>query len=92
MKYRLAKEIMYECRAHYIKVTDDSHAHQGHRGTDRTTDSHFSICVSSDLFVGKSLVLRHKMVYAICQPFFTEGMHALALETLTPEEWSQKYG
>lgn len=51
-------------------------------------DDHFEMQVVSAAFVGKSRVMRHKMVYAALGDHMKAAVHALALQTLTPEEAS----
>ncbi|MBD2328958.1 BolA/IbaG family iron-sulfur metabolism protein [Alkalinema sp. FACHB-956] len=53
--------------------------------------SHFEVTVVSDAFAGKRRVQQHQMVYAaVKQAMATEAIHALALNTFTPEEWAAK--
>jgi stress-induced morphogen len=55
--------------------------------TDRTgTMDHLSVRVVSDLFKGKSLLDRHRMIYqALNEPMKDGRIHALELETETPD-------
>ena len=51
---------------------------------------HFQVLVISPDFEGKSLVEQHQMVYAVLKGAMGDnGIHALALKTLTPDEWSK---
>ncbi|CDM98135.1 MAG: BolA family transcriptional regulator [Limnospira sp. PMC 1291.21] len=51
---------------------------------------HLQAVVVSPLFEGKTLVKQHQMVYkAVKQAMATEAIHALALKTYTPQEWSK---
>lgn len=47
---------------------------------------HLSVRVVSASFLGKSRVARHRMVYAALVEEMKGPIHALQLETLTPEE------
>lgn len=50
---------------------------------------HFQALVVSAAFAGKSLVQQHQMVYgAVKGAMATDDIHALALKTYTPEDWS----
>lgn len=49
-------------------------------------NDHFELKVVSGLFEGKSLVERHRMVYAAVWSATQGEIHALALKTLTPSE------
>jgi len=50
---------------------------------------HFEVTVVSTQFEGRTLVQQHQMVYrAVQQAMSSEAIHALALNTYTPEKWS----
>lgn len=51
---------------------------------------HLQALVISPMFEGKTLVKQHQMVYkAVKEAMATEEIHALALKTYTPQEWSK---
>lgn len=47
---------------------------------------HFEVYVVATAFAGKGLVDRHRMVYAALGDLMKGPVHALALNTVTPEE------
>ncbi|MEW6354434.1 MAG: BolA/IbaG family iron-sulfur metabolism protein [Pseudomonadota bacterium] len=49
--------------------------------------SHFEATVVSDAFEGKTMVARHRMVYATLGDSMQSAIHALSLRTLTNAEW-----
>lgn len=51
---------------------------------------HFSALVVSGAFSGLRPVQRHQRVYAALGELMGGEIHALALETLTPEEWAAR--
>jgi acid stress-induced BolA-like protein IbaG/YrbA len=51
---------------------------------------HFEALVVSRSFSGKGLVERHQLVYASLKGAMADRIHALALKTLTPEEWAPR--
>lgn len=69
-----------------LEITNDSQKHAGHAGHDGSGESHFSVRVVSDAFVGLSRVNRQRAVYALLTEEFAGTLHALALVTQTPEE------
>lgn len=69
-----------------VTVTDDSARHAGHAEAREGGGSHFTVRIVSQKFAGMNRVMRHRSVYALLQPLFDRGLHALALETKTPEE------
>ena len=65
-----------------LEVFDESAAHAGHAGADGTGyGTHFRVRIASPLFVGRSPVARHRLVYDALQDFIGRGLHALAIET-----------
>lgn len=50
---------------------------------------HYQVTVVSSAFAGQSLVKQHQLVYgAVREAMSSEAIHALALKTYTPEDWS----
>jgi BolA protein len=47
---------------------------------------HFSVQVVTPAFAGRSLVERHRLVYAALAPYLAQDMHALVIKALTPAE------
>jgi stress-induced morphogen len=50
---------------------------------------HYEALVVSPAFAGKVQVARHRMVYGALQEAMAQRIHALALTTMTPEEFRQ---
>ena len=68
-----------------LEVLDESAAHAGHAGSNGTDfGTHFRVRITSTMFVGKSAVMRHRLVYDALQDFMDQGLHALAIETHPP--------
>jgi BolA family transcriptional regulator, general stress-responsive regulator len=65
-----------------VQVLDESAAHAGHTGNPDGSGvgTHLRVRVGSPLFVGKSRVAQHRLVYDACQAFLAQGLHALAIE------------
>jgi acid stress-induced BolA-like protein IbaG/YrbA len=51
---------------------------------------HFQAVIVSGAFTGKSRVQRHQLVYKALGDRMREEIHALSMQTLTPEEWKQR--
>lgn len=69
--------------AREVTVEDESALHAGHAGA-ASGGGHFRVTVVSSRFEGKSLVARHRMVYAALASEMQHAIHALTLTTLTP--------
>ncbi|MEN8802345.1 MAG: BolA/IbaG family iron-sulfur metabolism protein [Thiogranum sp.] len=51
---------------------------------------HFEATVVSAGFEGKSMVQQHQIVYGALGDLMQGEVHALALRTLTPEQWKKQ--
>jgi acid stress-induced BolA-like protein IbaG/YrbA len=49
---------------------------------------HFEAVIVCAAFEGKSRVARHQLVYAALGERMREEIHALSMQTLTPEQWA----
>jgi len=70
----------------HLKVIDESHMHNVPDGS----ESHFKVVIVSDNFKDKLPVARHRMVNKALEEELKREIHALALHTLTMEEWFEK--
>ncbi|CAH02745.1 Bol1p [Kluyveromyces lactis] len=78
----------------HFAIFNDSYKHSGHHGIQDAAnkiESHFRLEIVSGLFKGKSLPMRHRMVYGMLNEEFDDGVHALQLTTKTPEEYAKKH-
>jgi acid stress-induced BolA-like protein IbaG/YrbA len=51
---------------------------------------HFEAVIVSPAFRGRSRVQRHQQVYAALGARMGAEIHALSMQTLTPEEWAER--
>jgi len=70
----------------FSEIVNESHMHNVPPGS----ESHFKITVVSDKFNGLRLVKRHQEVYGLFADLMSGPIHALALHTMTAEEWAAK--
>lgn len=73
----------------HLVVEDESALHVGHAGA-ASGGGHFRVLVVADGFRGQSPVARQRAVYAALGDAMKSTIHALALRTLTPEEWERQ--
>lgn len=71
-----------------LMVENESYMHSVPKGS----ETHFRVTVVSTAFEGKSLVQQHAMVYAILKEELKSQVHALAVETSTPDKWLPRTG
>jgi len=50
--------------------------------------NHFQATVVTPAFDGKALVERHQLVYRSLKGAMADRIHALSIQTYTPEEWT----
>ena len=51
---------------------------------------HFEAIIVSAAFTGKRKVQQHQLVYQALGDRMREEIHALSMQTLTPEEWAAR--
>jgi BolA protein len=69
-----------------LEVINESHMHSG-----PATESHYKVVAVSKEFEGKMLIARHRMINAALADELKQ-VHALALHTMTPDEYFEKAG
>lgn len=70
----------------HLIVEDESHLHVNHGNYHPGGGSHFRVTLVSSAFRGCCRVERHKKVYACLDKELKNGVHALCLKALCPEE------
>ncbi|MEM9567684.1 MAG: BolA family protein [Cyanobacteria bacterium P01_E01_bin.34] len=84
----IVRKIEAQLEATVPAIADESHLHVGHAGAGE--GSHFRVVVVSSKFAGLSMVKQHRLVYEVLADEMQSGIHALALQTFTPEQWSNR--
>lgn len=51
---------------------------------------HYRATVIADAFAGKTMIEQHQMVYATLGDAMKGPIHALALDTCTPQQWEKR--
>lgn len=69
-----------------LDVINESHMHSG-----PATESHYKVIAVSSDFEGKMLIARHRMINTALADELQQ-IHALALHTMTPDEYFEKSG
>jgi len=69
-----------------LEITNESSMHSG-----PATESHYKVVAVSKDFEGKMLIARHRMINAALVDEIKQ-IHALALHTMTPDEYFDKAG
>lgn len=83
----IEQKLANEFKADFLQVENESHMHNVAPGS----ESHFKVTIVSDAFNDQMLIKRHRMVNKTLQQEMQQ-IHALALHTLTPDEWKARAG
>ena len=87
MQETIEQKLANEFKADLLQVENESHMHNVAPGS----ESHFKVTIVSDAFNDQMLIKRHRMVNKALQQEMQQ-IHALALHTLTPDEWKARAG
>ena len=83
----IEQKLASEYKVEFLQVENESHMHNVAPGS----ESHFKVTIVSDSFRDQMLIKRHRMVNKTLQQEMQQ-IHALALHTLTPDEWQTRAG
>lgn len=82
---RIEAKLRAALEAESVEVVDESHLHAGHAGA-RSGKGHFRVRVVSERFAGLSRIQSQRLVFAALAEEMESDIHALAMQTLTPDE------
>lgn len=68
-----------------LQLEDESALHAGHAGA--SSGGHYRLTIVSSRFAGLNAVARHRLVYQTLGDLMQKGIHALAINAYTPEEF-----
>jgi len=70
----------------FLDISNESHMHN----VPKDSESHFRVVIVSAQFSGKALLARHRSVNKLLADELAGSVHALALHTFTPDEWTER--
>ncbi len=85
LQARIEQKLMAAFQPMQLTVENESHGHKVPSGS----ETHFKVVITSQEFLGKNLVARHRAVYQVLADELAGGVHALALFTFTPDEQAE---
>ena len=88
MREHIEQKIKTDFEPLHLEVVDESHLHDVPEGA----ESHFKVVLVTEQFEGKTLLSRHRAVNQLLSAELQAQIHALALHTMTPDEWFAKGG
>ncbi len=87
MQQTLEQKLQQAFSPTYLKVENETHMHN----VPADAESHWKVTVVSEDFNGLMLIKRHRLVNEALKEEIKK-IHALALHTMTPDEWFEKAG
>ena len=78
----LIKERLAFLEPTHLNLKDLSDLHKGHKGN--TGGGHFNLEITSSHFLGKSTIMRHRLVYEALNDLIPHKIHALSIKADLP--------
>lgn len=88
IKDQIQQKLQQRFNPTHLEVINESTQHHVPAGS----ESHFKVIVVSTEFQGLALLQRHRLINEVLAEELASSIHALAIHTLTPEEWASKGG
>jgi BolA protein len=79
----IENKLTAQLQPQYLLVENESHMH----AVPPNSETHFKVTIVTSAFDGARMVKRHQLVYQVLTEELAGPVHALALHTLTPEQW-----
>ncbi len=67
-----------------LKIIDDSSMHAGHQSNGG--GGHFTLHITSSHFCGKSLIMRHRLIYQPLSDLMPHKIHALSIHATATDD------
>jgi BolA protein len=68
-----------------LGVEDETYLHEGHAGA-KDGRGHFRVLIIAEVFEGKTMIERHRMIYRVLDDMMRLDIHALAIDVWSPDE------
>lgn len=89
MRAQLESRLREGLDATHVEVIDESHLHVGHVGA-REGGGHYRALIVSARFEGMNRVKSQQLVYSTLGDWMGKEIHALSMQTFTPEAWAKR--
>lgn len=86
IKTSIEKKLREAFAPSFLTIEDESYLHVNHGNYHKGGESHFKVKIVSSMFKGWSRIERHQKIYACLEEELKDGVHALSLQALCPEE------
>ena len=86
MQQKIETKITNAIAPAHLEVINESHMHNVPPGS----ESHFKLVIVTASFEGLPRVRRHQQINGLLADELKGSIHALSMQTLTPDEWSKR--
>jgi BolA family transcriptional regulator, general stress-responsive regulator len=86
LQERIERKLQDGIRPVHLAVVNESGMHNVPAGS----ETHFRVLVVSPGFAGSPRLARHRTVHSLLADELAGGVHALAIDAWTPEEWQRQ--
>ena len=86
---KIEQKLVDNLKLLHFEVKDFTGRHLNHE--QHNGGFHLEAVIVSETFINKSLIERHKIIYAALGDLLKHEIHAFSMKTLTPDEWESKY-
>lgn len=83
---KITEKLSSAFKPEVLNIVNESHMHS----VPANSETHFNVTLVSDVFEGLRSVQRHQKIYQVLSEELAGPIHALALHTYSPKEWSQQ--
>lgn len=83
IRKKIEQKIRNALQPVHLEIINESYRHAVARGS----ETHFKIIIVTDEFTGQPLIERHRSINRLLAEELAGSIHALALRTMTSEEW-----
>ena len=81
----LMQQKLSKLKPESLEILDESSDHAGHAGA-KSGGGHYRLTIVSREFAGKTIQLRHRMVYEALDQLMKKEIHALSIQAYAPDE------
>ena len=85
---RIYDKLIAQFKPLHLEVLNESPMH----GLPESAEKHFRVVLVSSQMEGLSRIDRHRRVNELLEIELKEHVHALSVQTFTPDEWEKKQG
>lgn len=87
MKNTIEALIKQKLSLEHLEIKDDSAKHKNHPEAKKSSGGHFEVLVVSKDFKDLPAQKRHRLIHEALKNEFGQGIHALSIRALTPDEF-----